>query len=69
MISTKKGGRRKIIPYLILALLSMSFLVVPTVNQVGGNPGLIRVPLDYPSIQSAVDAAGSGDTILVAIGI
>ena len=46
--------------HLLSALLFWAAMVHPTT---------IRVPQDYPKIQSAIDAAQDGDTILVARGI
>lgn len=34
-----------------------------------GHPATINVPVDYPTIQQAIDAAVKGDTVLVAPGI
>lgn len=39
-----------------------------TSNPVDPNTSLIRVPADYPTIQSAIDAAKSNDSILVSPG-
>ena len=48
----------------ILFLASITAIMVPSV----AHPGDINVPSDYPTIQDAIDAAGSGDTIIVAAG-
>jgi nitrous oxidase accessory protein len=37
-------------------------------NRSAGSPATIRVPQDYSTIQAAINAASSGDTILVAAG-
>jgi parallel beta-helix repeat protein len=43
----------------------MAFIVVPVM----ADPGIIRVPEDYPTIQEAINAATINDTILVAPGL
>ncbi len=45
-------------------ILSLAITTVP-VSRVHGNPAIIRVPLDYATIQEAVDHALPGDTVLV----
>jgi len=48
-----------------VSLASMLFYVKLTLS----DPGILRVPADYLTIQSAVDAASAGDMILVSAGI
>jgi hypothetical protein len=40
-------------------------LLIPVLSY----PAIWHVPVDYPTIQAAVDAAGDGDTILIADGV
>ncbi len=40
-------------------------LLIPVLSY----PAIWHVPVDYPTIQAAVDAAGNGDTILIADGV
>lgn len=47
--------------YLIGAVL----ILIPVIV----HPATRHVPAEYPTIQSAVDAAGDGDTILIADGV
>lgn len=46
----------------------MFFLARITILSASANPGVINVPNDYPTIQAAINAATSGDTIQVASG-
>ncbi|MEM3011174.1 MAG: hypothetical protein QXE76_05130 [Candidatus Bathyarchaeia archaeon] len=50
-----------------LLLLFFTALAQPNFT-VSATPNIIRVPQDYPTIQEAINAATSGDTILVAAG-
>lgn len=61
----------------VLSLVLLLVFMPPTVLvtllatftlSVRGEPMIIRVPADYPTIQGAIDAANSGDIILVASG-
>lgn len=49
---------------LFLALVAAGLWVAPS----SGLAATIRVPADHPTIQAAIDAAASGDTVLVAPG-
>ena len=53
-----------LIVFMILAIV----LIPGTGQQVSASPHIIQVPNDHDTIQSAVDAASSGDTILVGDG-
>ena len=55
---------KKFLP--VLFALVLAFSLVPFA--VRASSQTIRVPDDYPTIQSAIDAASPGDTILVAAG-
>jgi len=57
---------KKFLPVLFALVLAFSLALVPCA--VIASPGTIYVPGDYPTIQSAIDAASPGDTILVAAG-
>lgn len=61
-----KGGKRKIVIAMALILILMS--TIYPINKVKAAK-TIRVPTDYQTIQTAIDAADNGDTILVANGI
>ena len=55
---------------LIFLLVIAALVVMPSAAMAGG-PGrssIIRVPHDHPTIQEAIDAADTGDTILVGPG-
>ncbi len=54
------------LPVLFALVLAFPLALVPCA--VSASPGTIYVPGDYPDIQSAIDAASPGDTILVAAG-
>jgi len=47
------------LPYTLVPLLAGASLA---------SAGIVRVPLDQPTIQAGIDAAGAGDTVLVAPG-
>ena len=47
-----------------LSLVLAAFLAVPA----SGLSGTIHVPADYPTVLAGLDAAVSGDTVLVAPG-
>ncbi len=57
---------KKFLPVLFALVLAFPLALVPCA--VSASPGTIYVPGDYPDIQSAIDAASPGDTILVAAG-
>ncbi len=57
---------KKFLPVLFALVLAFSLALVPWA--VSASPTTIHVPDDYPTIQSAIDAASPGDTILVAAG-
>lgn len=51
----------------LLSSLSIVLLITFTMS-VGADSAIIKVPADYPTIQTAVDVANSGDIILVTSG-
>ncbi len=57
---------KKFLPVLFALVLAFSLALVPCA--VSASPGTIYVPGDYLTIQSAIDAAVDGDTILVTAG-
>jgi len=52
----------------ILILLATTFMLAFNIQLAKTEPTTIVVPDDYPTIQEAIDAASSGDTILVSEG-
>jgi len=50
---------------LLIAMLTLAFNIQP----VKAEPIMITVPDDYPTIQEAINHAGSGDTVYVRVGI
>jgi parallel beta-helix repeat protein len=61
-------------PRTVLVSLVLVLLVVLTVAPirpffVHSNPNTLRVPQDYSTIQQAINAASSGDTVLVSVGV
>jgi parallel beta-helix repeat protein len=66
-IATKRGeGAMRGFMWVLLILTSASFLVLPfNVRSVKASPGTIVVPDDFPTIQSAINAANKGDTVFV----
>ena len=62
-----KLKRITVVVFTVLCLLSLVPLTKYKVS-VKANLGLIHVPMDYPTIQQAVDHANLGDTILVQNG-
>jgi pectin methylesterase-like acyl-CoA thioesterase len=60
---------KKILALSVFATVFM-LLVVPAITpaQTSNAASLITVPRDYPTIQSAIDAASPGDTIKVLPG-
>jgi Right handed beta helix region len=69
---TKEQGKRgvnlssRLWPALLLAVTAAACLGLFTSNAVAAT--VLHVPQDYPTIQSAMDTAASGDTVLVAAG-
>ncbi|MHA2316334.1 MAG: hypothetical protein ACXAC6_01200, partial [Candidatus Hodarchaeales archaeon] len=61
----KKMRIKKLTATFVIVVLSVT-LYFTTINVIGHNT--IVVPIDYPSIQEAVDAADSGDTLIVNSG-
>jgi len=59
--------RLLLIALLIAILSSCLFLPVP-LGLGESNPNVLRVPIDYPRIQTAINAADAGDVILIAPG-
>lgn len=57
---------KKFSPVLFALALASSLVLVP--GAVSASPASIHVPDDYPTIQTAIDAASPGDTIVVAAG-
>ena len=54
---------------ILLALCLLSFLLFPNIfHDAKASPRIIHVPLDYSTIQAAVNASSPGDTILVGAG-
>jgi parallel beta-helix repeat protein len=51
----------------LLILSTLPFLF--TINPAGADPGTLRVPMDYATIQGAINAAHSGDTVYVYNGV
>jgi nitrous oxidase accessory protein NosD len=49
---------------LLISMLTLAF----NIPLVIADPGVIRVPTDYPTIQKAINAAQNGDTIIVGPG-
>jgi parallel beta-helix repeat protein len=66
----KYYGERKLklssLTTMVIIILPLVWLVDPAPSAAG--PNGIHVPQDYPTIQAAIDAANSGDTIHVAVG-
>ena len=61
---------KKIVSVAFASVLLLSVMIRIQFNMlVAASYDFIRVPKDYPTIQAAVDAASSGDTIQVAAGI
>ena len=58
---------KKVATAVMLTLLLIGTLTLNT-KQALSNPGTIRVPQDYPTIQAAINAASAGDTIQVSAG-
>jgi len=57
---------KKFSPVLFALALASSLVLVP--GAVSASPASIHVPDDYPTIQTAIEAASPGDIILVAAG-
>jgi parallel beta-helix repeat protein len=56
-------------PLLLALLIASTFVAVATIRPAFSNPKTLYVPtLQYPTIQAAITAATSGDTIMVAGG-
>ena len=75
VVSMRRGARRsEAVTSLSLHFLLGRLVAVAAVAFVGLFPAtaaaatVLRVPQDFPTIQSAIDAAAAGDTILVAAG-
>ena len=66
--SSPKGYRRVPRPAPFTAAIVAFSLCVSTVVAYDSEPATIRVPEDYASIQQAINAAASGDTVIVAPG-
>ncbi|TKJ42992.1 hypothetical protein CEE36_05770 [candidate division TA06 bacterium B3_TA06] len=59
--------RKVMLPWSRLSVMTVVFAaLVLTVGSAGAT--VIRVPADYPKVQQAIDAASSGDTVMVAGG-
>ena len=59
-------GKRLVTFILLVALLVIAFPL--GMGKIEASPATIYVPDDYPAIQAAVDAANSGDIIIVRDG-
>ncbi len=57
------AARRPRVTFLATALLALAAL-----GSSAARPAILHVPADYPTIQDAIDAAASGDRILVSAG-
>ena len=69
MPATSPNGRRCVTtPKPVTAAVIVCFLWAAVVVARGSEPATIRVPEDYASIQQAINAAASGDTVSVAPG-
>ena len=53
----------------LVVLIASALVVVPGARAGSPHGATLKVPSQYPTIQSAINAAHSGDTILVAPGI
>jgi len=58
----------KLTALLLLVLLNLSALSAASAQSIDGNSERIVVPIDYPTIQEAIDHASSGDTVFVRKG-
>ncbi len=54
---------------LAACLLATAGCSSPSSDDVPRSSGPVRIPVDYPTIQAGIDAARTGDTVLVARGI
>ena len=59
-------GKVKSLSLAISVLMIASLISVPHAS---ASPDVIYVPTDYPTIQAAIEAASSGDTIIVGDGV
>ena len=64
----KKMKKRSILYLAAFAVTLIATMIVVNANA-GSETHVLRVPADYPTIQTAVNAAAEGDTIVVAAGV
>jgi len=62
-------GAKGIVLLFVLCTLALASCVVSVRMTFAVHSGVIRVPQDYPTIGEAIDAADTGDLILVSAGI